>query len=321
MELLGRARCCLLLMFLWFALSLGGTLRLSGQEASIVFPSRSSDATVKATCGDGEPTSTVLLINAEVASLRLGNVAPSCAGVADLRTPCVAESAGMPALWYCAFVHNATSEELVEGPFSARRSLDRVDGEALAVATYLDCPRAPSKIQTGQDGWYNVEARYWLPHAASFVWRGVPDGNLVYIGLAPPPISPPTSPPPSPPAAPPPVALVIWTENGGGSGTDAWTPATGYSCAVVDHVFTSDFDVVIAVHGHSYIGMGMGYGSGVSADTNLHVGHTGGNCYGSNIGQWTSSFGLTYTGGYHCARALCRTCAEPCLCAHVPSRD
>ena len=126
---------------------------------------------------------------------------------------------------------------------------------------------------------------------------------------------------PPPPPATPCSGFTFWTQNGGGSGTDTWAPGGGYSCAVVDHVFTSDFDVVIAVHGHSYIGMGMGYGSGVSADTNLHVGHTGGNCYGSNIGQWTSSFGLTYTGGYHCARALCRTCAEPCLCAHVPSRD
>ena len=51
------------------------------------------------------------------------------------------------------------------------------------------------------------------------------------------------SPPPSPSAA-----LIFYSTAGSGSGTDTWTPSmSAYSCAVVDRVFASDFDVVIKV--------------------------------------------------------------------------
>ena len=92
----------------------------------------------------------------------------------------------------------------------------------------------------------------------------------------------------------------FYSTDGDGSGKHVWLPAGDqYSCAVVDHVFTGDFDIVISVDGHTYVAMGMGYGSGVQAGDSLHVGTFGHPCYAGAIDQWYTGFGLSYTGGYH----------------------
>ena len=295
-----------LTLLLRAALSADPMMRFMAAEGIIHFP---SDAKLTATCGEGTPTTTLIIDDraAAVLSVRLGNVLPSCAAVADLRQPCVAERPElMPPLWYCVFSN--TTEQVVQGPLSAHRVLDTIDGHRLAVATYVNCS-LPTEADMAV-GSYNLTIRYWAPSGAEAInlpFLGVERGNLVnvtyYSPPSPPPSTPPLSPPAPPPASPPPEpppALVFWSDQGSGSGTATWLgPSSPYSCAVVDHVFIGDFDVVIAVYGHSYVGMGMGYGN-VDASFNLHQGHFGQSCYGHSLSQWYDFGGsMSYSGGYH----------------------
>ena len=191
------------------ALALGAsTLQLNGENSAIMFSSPASEAILTASCaGDRQPTSTVILMGdalppfqatdspGQTLSVGLGNVRPSCAGVADLQlTPCVAQKTGYAPLWYCVFANDADGSEKVEGPLHAYREMDTLDGHALAVATWLNCSLPLAR------GNYTVAVRHWAPTvsrgAAELQFKGAPGSNrLEIVPNAPPSPPQPVAPP------------------------------------------------------------------------------------------------------------------------------
>ena len=190
--------------------SLGSSLNIAGEDPKIQF---SGGATLRASCGEGHPTVTVIspssvaaasLASSETAvRIRLQGVSQSCAN-APIDEACVADDDEYPALFYCSFRGKARSQEMA--PVRAQHKEHVTSsGHLLGVQAFLVCP-LPSivDIQTldeySGDGepvvlTVNV-SHYQLAHPGRYQlpYAGVPAGAQISV-LDLPARSPPASPP------------------------------------------------------------------------------------------------------------------------------
>jgi len=213
---------------------LGGILELSGSDNRIVFGSEPDAAVLTASCTAKTPSFLNISPNKEVApgvgvTVRLANVAHTCAGIASLREPCVDGADELPPLFFCAWLDSSGSL-LQQGefnrlaPVSAVRRLDVHGDRELGMLVSVTCP-----TPTMGDYFYQyisedattMSLRLSITHygpsgaanATAVQSATVAGGDMVEFLTAEPPSLPPPM-PPSPPAAPPPQSRTCPQEAG-----------------------------------------------------------------------------------------------------------
>ena len=217
------------LLALLAASSSASFIELQGADSEIVFHGRDDGhrATLTASCPDASKAATFTWVSPRLGGIGglykvgLGNVAMSCAHVADLREPCVADSGGIPPTFYCQWT-NAAGTSAAVGPVVAHRELDTWEGVKVAVRVTAMCPGPPESLVTGQPGFAAggsgapvtlSMAHFAAPgdaQSAEVAFKGVAAHDVVLFFEASPPSPPPPSPPPPvspPPASPPPTGL------------------------------------------------------------------------------------------------------------------
>ena len=138
-----------LVSFSLLGLASAARLQIQGPGSEIQFGTSSSPVALTASC-DAE-AATVTMLRPDTMSMTgdnqlppikvtLGNVAPSCEAVSDLRTPCASlpNSLPPPPLFWCKFIGELATS--VQGPFIANVSALSLGSLHVGFNVSLDCP-------------------------------------------------------------------------------------------------------------------------------------------------------------------------------------
>ena len=208
-----------------FPTASASSLQLTEPGSVIFGTDRASAATLTATCGAAKPTVTMLRPSTfqgydagATVTAHVGNVAPTCLTVSDLRTPCAvlsSEHVEPPPLFYCIFSGDAATAST--GPVVANATSVDHAGQHLGYSVTVACP-FPSYDDFISLGPYdgslanrrysvNVSVAHFAsvgPGALLFEYKGAPGGSAIAVEAMPGPPAPPFLPSPTPPPSQPP---------------------------------------------------------------------------------------------------------------------